>query len=117
MDDYRDYYNEEEKPSTNGRGRLIVGLILGLLLGGAVGLAVGIGVSTDGGIVFDNPQIYVVATTLIAVFVMSIAIAVKRNAVGVNGTYHPQSTMMRLVVMGLALFLALAFGVFYFLIQ
>ena len=117
MDDYREYYNEEEKPPTNGRGRLIAGLILGLLLGGAIGLAVGVGISTDGGFAIDSPRIYVVATTIIAVAIISIAIAIKRNAMGMDGAYNPQSTMMRLVVMGLALFLVLAMGVYFFLTQ
>ena len=117
MNDYKSYYEEEEKPSQNPAGRLVIGLIVGLIIGGAIGFALGIGTNVDGGIALGNPRIYLVATTIIAVAVVSVAIAVKRTAMGMNGGDAPQSIAMRLVVMGLALFLALAFGVYFLFAQ
>ena len=42
----------------------------------------------------------------------AVAIAVKRSALGGGGGYAQQSTTIRLIVMGLALFLVLALGVY-----
>ena len=117
MNDYRSYYDEEEKTSSNPASKLIIGLIVGLILGGAIGFVLGIGSNVDGGVALEGSRVYLVATTIIAVAVISIAIAVKRSAMGLNGGYTPQSTAMRFVVMGLALFLALAFGVYFLLVQ
>ena len=119
MSEYRDYYNEEETPSRNPASRLILGLIVGLLIGGVVGFALGAGTNIDGALVTkDSPRIYVIATTIIAVALMAVAIAVKRSSMALNGRYPgPQSASMRLVVIGLALLLLLAFGVYFFFAQ
>ena len=119
MEEYRNYYDEEEKPSPNPATRLVLGLIIGLLIGGIVGFALGMGSSGDGGLVTkDSPRLYVIATTIIAIAIMSIAIAVKRSSRGINGSYYPpQRAAVRLVVMGLALLLLLAFGAYFFFTQ
>lgn len=94
------------------RIRLAIGLIVGLILGGAAGFALGVSINVDGGISQGSPRIYLVVTTIIAIAVVSIAIAAKRSAMGMNAGYARQNTAIRFVVLGLALLLAMGIAAF-----
>ncbi len=117
MDDYQSYFEEEEKPRSRSGGRWLGGLILGLILGGIIGYAVGSGTNADIGRIIENPGIGFAegGISILVVIIVIAVVALKSMRLAAGGRGDAQNTLMRLALMILALFLALGFGVFFFL--
>jgi hypothetical protein len=104
VDDYRDYFEEEEKPEPRPAGRWFGGLILGLIIGGIIGFALGGG---SLGSFFDDMQsnfgggsMWIVLTiTIIGVTMLKNAF-VRRNDGG-NVQAARWLVMMFLIIMAL----------------
>jgi hypothetical protein len=116
MSDYRSYY-EEEEPSPRPRGRWLGGLILGIILGGIIGFVVGSGMNGDIGRIVENPGLGSAegGISILVVIIVIAVVALKSMRLTAGGRGDAQNTLMRLALMLLALFLALGFGVFFFL--
>ncbi|MEJ5309819.1 MAG: hypothetical protein WHX52_08610 [Anaerolineae bacterium] len=86
MDDYKSYFEEEEKPASNPARRWWGGLILGLILGGIAGFLIGGG--NLGGFIeniqsgFDSENTVVVFTIIVVIGVAMLkSIGMRRNRV------------------------------------
>lgn len=114
MDDYRSYYEQEEKPEPRPAGRWLGGLILGLILGGIIGFVIGSG--NSGGFFndmqgsFAGEGVWVVFTII---FIMSLAV-LKSVFVRRGGSEGAQAIQWLLLMLGIGIAVALAFGVLFF---
>jgi len=112
MDDYRSYFEEEEKPTPNPAIRWWSGLFLGLLLGGIAGFILGggnLGGFTEAfqsGFAAESVVIVVTIIVFIGVTVLK-SIGWRRNWAGSAHTIRWMALLM-----GIAL--ALAIGVLFF---
>ena len=112
IDDYRSYFEEEEKPPPRPAGRWLGGLILGLILGGIIGFVIGSG---NPGMLFDDMQNSFASEGVWIVFTLILVIGVamlKSTAMRRNNGGNAQAA--RWVIMMFLIALALAFGVLFF---
>jgi len=112
MDDYRSYFEEEEKPASNPAGRWWSGLFLGLVLGGIVGFLIGGGNLGGFTEAFQNSfaaeSVAVVITLIVFIGIMALKSLGWRR----NWAERAQTVRWMVLIMGIAL--ALAIGVLFF---
>ena len=112
MDEYRSYFEEEEKPTPHPAGRWFGGLILGLILGGIIGFVIGSGNPAsffdDMSSSFAGEGVWIALTTIVIFGIAMLKTVVVRRSRGEN----VQAT--RWLVMMLLLAMVLAFGVLFF---
>jgi hypothetical protein len=112
MDEYRSYFEEEEKPEPRPAGRWLGGLILGLILGGIIGFAIGGG---SLGSFFDDMQSSFAGESVWIVFTIIVIISVAMlKSVFVRRNNGGNAQAARWLVMMLLIAVALAFGVISF---
>jgi hypothetical protein len=110
-DDYRSYFEEEEKPTPKPAGRWWSGLFLGLILGGIAGFLIGGGI-LDGFIEgvtsgFADER-FAVITILIAIIVVTVLKSLRIRKRWAAGT---QTIRWIVLVIGIAI--TLAFGILF----
>ncbi len=112
MDDYRSYFEEEEKPTRNPASRWWSGLILGLVLGGIAGFLIGGG--NLGGFI-EEIQSGFAYESVIVVFTIIVVIGVAMlKSMGMRRNRIENAQTIRWVIMMMLIAMALAFGVIFF---
>ena len=112
IDDYRSYFEEEEKPASNPARRWWSGLILGLVLGGIGGFLVG--VRNLGGFIEDITsgfagESFAVVITLIAIIVVTVLKSMRIRRNWAEGTQA-----IRWIVLIMGIVITLVFGMLFF---
>lgn len=111
MDDYRSYFEEEEKLTPNPARRWWSGLFLGLILGGIAGFILGGG--KPGGFI-ENMQSGFASESVIAVFTIIVMIGVVMlKSIGLRRNRVLSTQTIRLVVL-MMIAITLAFGIIFF---
>jgi len=113
MDEYRSYFEEEEKPAPNPARRWWSGLILGLVLGGIVGFIIG-GGSLNG--FMENTRSGFAAESVPIVFTIIVILGVAMlKSIGFRRNRFENAQTMRWVVLMMVLATVLALGVIFFI--
>ena len=112
MDDYRGYFEEEEKPTPNPARRWWSGLFLGLILGGIGGFLVGGG--NLGGFIEEFQtgfagESFAVVITLITIIVVTVLKSMRIRRNWAEGTQA-----IRWIVLIMGIVITLVFGMLFF---
>ena len=112
MDDYRNYFEEEEKPTPRPASRWLGGLILGLILGGIIGFVVGGG--NLGGFM-ESAQSRFAAESVSVVFTLIVIIGVAMlKSIGLRRNRAENAQSVRWVVLTMVIAITIALGVLFF---
>lgn len=113
MDDYRSYFEEEEKPAPNPARRWWGGLIFGLVLGGIGGFLVG-GGNLGGFIANARSGFAAEGVTVVFTIIVIIGVAMLKS-MGFRRNRFESAQTVRWAVMIMVIATVLALGIIFFI--